>query len=255
MPARFVWRTDADGAFSTISPEFAAVVGEQAADVIGRRFSDVAAAFGLDPSGEITQLLERRDTWSGRSVLWPVAGTDLKIPVDLAALPVYGRSRAFEGFRGFGVARGADAVVDPEGLGMALVLLVKFVLTMPNLYPWQRDVHRSQPGFEAEVPRGMRIGSFNAGIPNYFGGREVINLDGLVNHTVIPYWREGRFEAYLRDAGIAYIADENESLSRARSFSPAPFTLVPVDSVELTGWSSRYRRLWKVEGGEMEDGR
>ena len=140
-------------------------------------------------------------------------------------------------------------------LGMALVLLVKFVLTMPNLYPWQRDVHRSQPGFEAEVPRGMRIGSFNAGIPNYFGGREVINLDGLVNHTVIPYWREGRFEAYLRDAGIAYIADENESLSRARSFSSAPFTLVPVDSVELTGWSSRYRRLWKVEGGEMEDGR
>ncbi|TIQ01526.1 hypothetical protein, partial [Mesorhizobium sp.] len=53
--------------------------------------------------------------------LWPVAGTDLKIPVDLAALPVYDRSRAFEGFRGFGVARGADAVVDPEALGMALV--------------------------------------------------------------------------------------------------------------------------------------
>ncbi|TGR15853.1 hypothetical protein EN839_34880, partial [Mesorhizobium sp. M1C.F.Ca.ET.196.01.1.1] len=65
--------------------------------------------------------LERRDTWSGRSVLWPVAGTGLKIPVDLAALPVYGRSRAFEGFRGFGVARAADAVVDPEARGMALV--------------------------------------------------------------------------------------------------------------------------------------
>ncbi len=48
-------------------------------------------------------------------------GTDLKIPVDLAALPVYGRSRAFEGFRGFGVARTGDAVVDPEAIGMALV--------------------------------------------------------------------------------------------------------------------------------------
>ncbi|TGU55125.1 hypothetical protein, partial [Mesorhizobium sp. M2D.F.Ca.ET.148.01.1.1] len=53
--------------------------------------------------------------------LWPVVGTDLKIPVDLAALPVYGRSRAFEGFRGFGVARTGDAVVDPEAIGMALV--------------------------------------------------------------------------------------------------------------------------------------
>lgn len=120
-PVRFVWRTDAEGKFSALSPEFADIVGKPAADVIGRRFRDVAATFGLDPSGEISGLLERRDTWSGRSVLWPVVGTDLKIPVDLAALPVYGRSRAFEGFRGFGVARASDAVVDPEAIGMALV--------------------------------------------------------------------------------------------------------------------------------------
>ncbi|UCI29397.1 PAS domain S-box protein [Mesorhizobium sp. B4-1-4] len=120
-PMRFVWRTDAEGRFSALSPEFADIVGKPAADVIGRRFRDVAAAFGLDASGEIAGLLERRDTWSGRSVLWPVVGTDMKIPVDLAALPVYGRSRAFEGFRGFGVARSGDAVVDPEAIGMALV--------------------------------------------------------------------------------------------------------------------------------------
>lgn len=120
-PMRFVWRTDAEGKFSALSPEFADIVGKPAADVIGRRFKDVAAAFGLDASGEIAGLLERRDTWSGRSVLWPVVGTDLKIPVDLAALPVYGRSRAFEGFRGFGVARTGDAVIDPEAIGMALM--------------------------------------------------------------------------------------------------------------------------------------
>ncbi|MER9413665.1 PAS domain S-box protein [Mesorhizobium sp. M0589] len=120
-PLRFVWRTDAEGKFSALSPEFGDIVGKAAADVIGRRFKDVATIFGLDASGEIAGLLERRDTWSGRSVLWPVAGSDLKIPVDLAALPVYGRSRAFEGFRGFGVARAGDAVVDPEAIGMALV--------------------------------------------------------------------------------------------------------------------------------------
>lgn len=120
-PVRFVWRTDAEGRFSTISKEFSDAVGVYAADVVGRRFRDVAMAFGLDPSGEISGLLERRDTWSGRSVLWPVAGTDLKIPVDLAALPVYSRDRDFEGFRGFGVARRADAVPDPEKLGLVLV--------------------------------------------------------------------------------------------------------------------------------------
>lgn len=111
-PVRFVWRTDTEGAFSAISPDFVALVGEQAADVIGQRFSDVAAAFGIDPEGEIGQLLERRDTWSGRTVRWPTA-SGLRIPVDLAALPVYNRDRVFEGFRGFGVARPADATPDP----------------------------------------------------------------------------------------------------------------------------------------------
>lgn len=119
-PIRFVWRTDADGRFSAISHEFAAAVGDAAADVVGRSFADVASAFGLDPDGEIAGLLERRDTWSGRSVLWPIADTDLRVPVDLAALPVYGRSRNFEGFRGFGVARTADAVIDPDATGLSL---------------------------------------------------------------------------------------------------------------------------------------
>ncbi|TGT60906.1 PAS domain-containing protein, partial [Mesorhizobium sp. M2E.F.Ca.ET.166.01.1.1] len=64
-PLRFVWRTDAEGKFSALSPEFADIVGRPAADVIGRRFRDVATTFGLDASGEIATLLERRDTWSG----------------------------------------------------------------------------------------------------------------------------------------------------------------------------------------------
>ncbi len=120
-PVRFVWRTDADGKFSMVSPEFASAVGEPAADIISRHFKDVATVFGFDPSGEIAGLLARRDTWSGRTVLWPVTGTDRAIPVDLAALPVYDRNRVFEGFRGFGVARGKDAMADPHAIGQALV--------------------------------------------------------------------------------------------------------------------------------------
>ena len=120
-PVRFVWKTDAEGRFNAISDEFAAAVGLPAADLIGRSFQDVSQSLGLDPDGEIAGLLDRRDTWSGRSVLWPVAGTDLRIPVDLAALPVYDRARNFSGFRGFGVARAGDAIVDPEAAGLALV--------------------------------------------------------------------------------------------------------------------------------------
>ena len=120
-PVRFVWKTDAEGRFSEISEEFAATVGQEAADIVGVSFGDAAQKLGIDPTGEIAGLLERRDTWSGRSVLWPVAGTDLSIPVDLAALPSYGRDRQFAGFRGFGVARAGDAIVDPDARGFALV--------------------------------------------------------------------------------------------------------------------------------------
>ncbi|HEV7417455.1 MAG TPA: PAS domain-containing protein, partial [Tianweitania sediminis] len=112
---RFVWRTDAQGCFSAISPEFLEAMGSDEGAVIGRSFRELAAALGFDEDGEITGLLERRDTWSGRSVLWPLPGNgSMRAPVDLAALPVYDRNRVFEGFRGFGVARFIDAVAaDP----------------------------------------------------------------------------------------------------------------------------------------------
>jgi len=119
-PVRFVWRTDAAGRFQSISPEFTAAVGGAAADVVGKTFAEIAKTLQLDPGDEIASLLARRDTWSGRSVLWPIAGTDLRAPVDLAALPTYDRDRNFEGFRGFGVVRRADALVDENAVGLAL---------------------------------------------------------------------------------------------------------------------------------------
>ncbi|MBB4184051.1 ATP-binding protein [Sinorhizobium terangae] len=117
---RFVWKIDAEGRFSEISEEFAAAVGPKAADVIGETFADLAQRYGLDPDNRISELLRRRDTWSGKTILWPVEGTSLKVPVDLAALPTYSRSREFDGFRGFGIVRVADAVIDEKASGMQL---------------------------------------------------------------------------------------------------------------------------------------
>jgi len=117
---RFSWRTDAQGRFSSISDEFAQAMGRNATDVIGRAFREVSNAFGLDADGSISRLLDRRDTWSGRTVMWPLEGTNLKVPVDLAALPIYGRGRVFEGFRGFGIARLGEAELDPEAIGTVL---------------------------------------------------------------------------------------------------------------------------------------
>ncbi|THK37979.1 PAS domain S-box protein [Ensifer sp. MPMI2T] len=117
---RFVWKIDAEGRFSEISEEFASAVGPKAADVIGETFADLAQRYDLDPDNRINELLRRRDTWSGKTILWPVEGTSLKVPVDLAALPTYSRSREFDGFRGFGIVRVADAVIDEKASGMEL---------------------------------------------------------------------------------------------------------------------------------------
>ncbi|MCR9137981.1 MAG: PAS domain S-box protein [Alphaproteobacteria bacterium] len=120
-PVRFVWKIDAEGVFREISDEFAETVGPNAADIEGRKFADVAQVFNTDPDHAISDLLRRRDTWSGKTVLWPVQGTDLRVPVDLAALPTYSRDREFDGFRGFGIVRASDAQSDPERIGLALV--------------------------------------------------------------------------------------------------------------------------------------
>ncbi len=117
---RFVWKIDAEGRFNEVSREFAEAVGPHASDIIGSAFGDVAALFNLDPDGKLSEALARRDTWSGKTILWPVEGTSLVVPVDLAALPTYTRNRDFDGFRGFGVVRLSDAQEDPLALGLTL---------------------------------------------------------------------------------------------------------------------------------------
>ncbi|SHL41586.1 ATP-binding protein [Roseibium suaedae] len=112
-PVRFAWKMDIDQRFTFISDEFIDTLGPGAADIVGKTWADVSSAFDLDPAGSIARSLDRRDTWSGKTVDWPVTGMALRVPVDMAALPGFDRDRRFEGYRGFGVCRTADAIEDP----------------------------------------------------------------------------------------------------------------------------------------------
>lgn len=143
-PVRFAWKIGADGLFSEVSPEFGKTIGPNAADIVGRSFEDVATVFNLDPERKIIDLLHRRDTWSGKTVMWPVQGTPLVVPVDLAALPTYSRDRAFEGFRGFGIVRVAEAVEDAGRLGLSLTPQAK---VSPTPEPLAAD-----PSLLSEIP-------------------------------------------------------------------------------------------------------
>lgn len=98
------------------------------------------------------------------------------------------------------------------------LLSVGAIFASNPYYPWQRDVYASQPKFEEMVPAGARIGCINAGIPAYFSKRTIVNLDGLVNHGILPYWRSNRMDAYLRDAKIEYVIDDVPSLLKLQLF-------------------------------------
>ncbi|MET1413847.1 ATP-binding protein [Roseibium sp. HPY-6] len=114
-PVRFAWKMDIEQRFTFLSDEFAEVLGPDATNIVGATWADVSEEFGLDPRGNIARALDRRDTWSGKTVAWPVTGAALRVPVDMAALPAFDRNRKFEGYRGFGVCRTSDAVQDPDG--------------------------------------------------------------------------------------------------------------------------------------------
>ncbi|MCE7027076.1 ATP-binding protein [Jiella avicenniae] len=165
-PVRFVWRIDSEGRFRSLSPEFADAVGPASAAVLDRSVDEVARAYRLDGDGALRRLLSRRDTWSGRTVMWPLEGTAKKVPVDLAALPIYARDRSFDGFRGFGVVRLADAVEDADAIGLSPAAALRDV---PPADPSEGE--QADTALEDSLPAFMRsIGA--AAPPINFGRRD-----------------------------------------------------------------------------------
>jgi PAS domain S-box-containing protein len=106
-PSRFVWQLDAAGKFTSVSPDLAEAVGAANAAQTGESWQSLAERAGIGNTDALFSAIQRRDTWSGVSVIWPVANSESARPVDLAALPVFDREKNFLGYRGFGVFREA----------------------------------------------------------------------------------------------------------------------------------------------------
>lgn len=116
-PLRFVFQTDAEGRFVSVSAELAQALGQRSANWAGRRFADIAAAHGLRDSTAIVSALAGRRTWTGLSVLWPDAATRQETPISLSASPQFQGEGQFAGFRGFGIAgmpRALSAPIEAE---------------------------------------------------------------------------------------------------------------------------------------------
>jgi len=147
---KFVWLMDAERRFTLLSPELAEVVGPAVTRLVGRSWSEIAGELGFDGDGVIAEALARRDTWSGRTVLWPVEGEALRVPVDLAALPAFDRGRVFAGFRGFGTCRADEPVPDPTAVGLRLRAPAPAAAPLAAL-PAPAEEHVAEPAAEPAV--------------------------------------------------------------------------------------------------------
>ncbi len=169
---------------------------------------------------------------------WYLAGPSLV----LFLLPASGAVLLLRRFARGRVQEVAGALL----LAGALSLCIGHRLRMTAPYPWQRDVFLSQPRVESLIPAQARIGCFDAGIPAYFSPRTVVNLDGLVNHTAVAYWKRRTLEQYLAAQHIQYLANEPGTLHHALLFMQSPPVLVPIARFPLRGWSTGARVLWRV---------
>lgn len=104
-PVRFLWRTDAAGSFTFISPELADAVGSGSAPKTDETWKALSARLGLDEEALVAEALGSLSSFSGVTVWWPVAGTGEAVRIDLDGVPDFGRDRLFQGYRGFGAIR------------------------------------------------------------------------------------------------------------------------------------------------------
>lgn len=70
------------------------------------------------------------------------------------------------------------------------------------------------PWLSANTPPESRVGSFNAGILSYYSGRKVVNLDGVMNDSVIPAIQNKHLARYIEEQGISYLADAEVEITK-----------------------------------------
>lgn len=93
-----------------------------------------------------------------------------------------------------------------------LILIYAFLLQGNSIirygfYPWHKGHLKMAKIINQKVPQNEFVGSFNAGIYSAFSGRTVTNLDGVANHSILPFLKNGGLLQYLEQENIRYIVD------------------------------------------------
>ncbi len=91
-------------------------------------------------------------------------------------------------------------------LGTATLCVMGILFSLTPTMRWQEAMYQTGIYVHAH-PEMTPVGSFNAGIIGFFAEGGVINLDGLINDSILPYSKQGRLAAYMGKRNIRYIAE------------------------------------------------
>ncbi len=73
------------------------------AKLVGCEFVEAIARFDPFNAARLAECLQRRESFSGVEIAWPMAGSSAGAPITLAGMPAFDDRRVFTGFRGFGL--------------------------------------------------------------------------------------------------------------------------------------------------------
>jgi hypothetical protein len=102
------------------------------------------------------------------------------------------------------------------------------------------------------LPKGSKLGSFNAGIQGYFTAHKLINLDGLVNNTASGYMLNHDMWKYITEVEkIEYISDFPQYITyRYNHFFGEQLDgndiLMKLQEVHKTESNGNIMQVWKV---------
>jgi len=87
-----------------------------------------------------------------------------------------------------------------------------FSFSKTPLFPWQKEMYNLTKWIDDTLPEGSKTGSFNAGIYGFFSGKDIINLDGVVNDDALSALRSVKLDDYILKENIDYIMDYKKSI-------------------------------------------
>ncbi len=90
---------------------------------------------------------------------------------------------------------------------------------------------------DAMIPPGSVIGAWNSGIFGVYSKNRVVNLDGLVNHSIQKYYQNKNYEKCFAELGIDYVFDWEALDSKDRVLLGKPraefFSRVPLPLTKI----------------------